>query len=303
MAQLDQYRIFAAVAKNRSFSKAANELYITQPAVSQSVALLERELEVQLFIRTSRGVILTEAGEILYTYVEQALSAFRGAENHINELKTLEHGILKIGASDTLCQHYLLRPLQSFHEKYPRVNLKVTNRTSQDTVELLKQGSVDIGFINMPTEIGENVTVIPLADLHDCFVYSESHFSALNRSVELRELAAFPLLMLERESSTRRYFDSYIKSRNIALVPQIELGSHDLLLSFAEIGLGIAAAVLEYSQKELERGSLKRVALTEEIPTRQVALIYQSRTPLTFSAKEFINMLGDIKLPEKLDRR
>lgn len=290
MAQLEQYRIFAAVAKNKSFSKAASELYITQPAVSQSIGLLERELEAQLFIRTSRGVVLTEAGEILYTYVEQALSAFRGAENHINELKTLEHGILKIGASDTLCQHYLLKHLRSFHEKYPRVNLRVTNRTSQDTVELLKQGVVDIGFINMPTETGENITVVPLGELHDCFVYSESHFS-LNRTFELRELADFPLLMLERESSTRRYFDSYIKSQNVALIPQIELGSHDLLLSFAEIGLGVAAVVREYSQKELDSGNLKQVTLAEEIPPRQVALIYQSRTPLTFSAKEFISML------------
>jgi LysR family cyn operon transcriptional activator len=296
MAQLEQYRIFAAVAKNKSFSKAANELYITQPAVSQSIGLLEKELEAQLFIRTSRGVVLTEAGEILYTYVEQALSAFRGAENHINELKTLEHGILKIGASDTLCQHYLLKHLRLFHEKYPRVNLRVTNRTSQDTVELLKQGSVDIGFINMPTEIGENITVTPLGELHDCFVYSERHFPGLNRTVALRELAEFPLLMLERESSTRRYLDSYIKSLNVSLVPQIELGSHDLLLSFAEIGLGIAAVVEEYAQKELDVGRLKKVALSEEIPPRKVALVYQSRTPLTFSAKEFISMLVDITL-------
>lgn len=291
MAQLEQYRIFASVANNKSFSKAADELYITQPAISQSIKLLENELGTQLFVRTSRGVVLTEAGEILYIYVEQGLSTFKSAENHINELKALEHGKLNIGASDTLCQHFLLPYLKKFHEKYPNVNLKVTNRTSRETVELLKQGKVDIGFINMPTETGENILVISVAKLHDCFVYNEKHFPNIYNKTKLGELQDFPLLMLERESSTRRYIDDYFKSKNIMLSPQIELGSHDLLLSFAEIGLGFAAVVREYSINELQNGNLKEVELTSEIPSRTIALIYQNKMPLTFSAKEFIRMI------------
>jgi DNA-binding transcriptional LysR family regulator len=292
MAPLEQYRIFAAVAKWGSFSKAAGELHITQPAVSQAIKLLERQIDAQLFVRTSRGVTLTEAGKILQSYVEQALSAFESAENHINQLKTLEHGKLYIGASDTLSQHFLLPYLKKFHEKYPHVNLKVTNRTSQDTVDLLNQGKVDIGFIHIPTEVKEHISVLPLLELHDTFVYNEKHFPFIKGEFLLNDLQHFPLLMLEKESSTRQYLDSFFKSKNITLSPEIELGSHDLLLSFAEIGLGIAAVVREYSQKELKNGTLKEIKLKSEIPSRTIALIFRNKIPLTFSAREFISLLG-----------
>lgn len=292
MAQLEQYRIFATAAKCGSFCKAAEELNITQPAVSQSIKLLEEALDVQLFIRTSRGILLTEAGQILSSYVEQAFSAFQSAESHINELKALDYGKLYIGASDTLSQHFLLPYLKEFHQKYPRVNLKVTNRTSQDTVALLKRGQVDIGFINLPTEMDNTILAIPLAELHDCFVYNEKHFPAIRGKLDLEALMNYPLLMLEQESSTRRFIDSYFRSNNIALAPEIELGSHDLLLSFAQIGLGIATVVREYSQKELDNGVLKEVQLTTVIPPRSIALIYQNKKPFSFAAKEFINLLN-----------
>lgn len=291
MSQLEHYRIFATVVKCGTFCRTAKELLITQPAVSRSVKLLEQELGVQLFVRTSRGAVLTEAGEILNSYVEQGLSAFKSAENHLNQLKTLEHGRLYIGASDTLSQHFLLPYLKKFHEKYPRVNLKVANRTSQDTVALLKQGRVDIGFINMPTETGKHISTITLGELHDCFVYSEKHFSNIKDKMDLEDLQDFPLLMLEQESSTRKYIDNYFESNKITLTPEIELGSHDLLLSFAKIGLGIAAVVREYAQANLDDGTLKEVILNSNIPPRSIALIYQDKIPLTFSAQEFINLL------------
>ena len=291
MLPLEHYRIFATVAKCGSFSKAAAELSITQPAVSQSIKLLEKKLGSQLFTRTPRGVVLTEAGEVLNSYVEQGLSAFKSAENHLNQMKTLEHGRLNIGASDTLSQHFLLPYLKKFHEKYPRINLKVTNRTSQDTVALLKQGKVDIGFINMPTETGKHISAIPLVELHDCFVYNEKHFPDIKSKMDLQDLTGFPLLMLERESSTRRHIDRYFESNNITLTPEIELGSHDLLLSFAEIGLGIAAVVKEYSQTNLDKGTLKEIVLNSVIPSRSIALIYQDKIPLSFSAQEFISLL------------
>jgi len=292
LAELEQYKIFAAVAKCGSFCKAAEEYHITQPAVSQSIKLLEKKLGTQLFVRTSRGVVLTQTGQILNSYVEQALSAFKGAESHIKQLQALEQGKLYIGAGDTLSRHFLLPHLKRFHEKYPRVTLKVTNRTSQDTVDLLMQGKVDIGFINMPTETGEHITAVPLTELHDCFVYNEKHFPDLSDIVDLEALQDHPLLMLEQESSTRRYLDDYFRNQNITLSPQIELGSHDLLLSFAEIGLGIAAVVKEYSQKELQSGTLKEIRLKNQIPPRSLALIYHNKKPLTFSAQEFIAFLG-----------
>lgn len=291
MVPLEQYRIFAAVARNKSFCKAAEELFITQPAVSQSIKLLEEELAAQLFVRSSRGVSLTQAGETLFTYVEQALTLFAGAENHLNELKQLESGTLNIGASDTLCHQYLLPQLKSFHNRYPHVSLRVTNRTSHETVELVKQGKADIGYINLPTETGAHITVCPLEELHDCFVCRAEAFPQYTgRTLSLSELEDAPLLMLEGASSTRRYIDACANERSISLKPQIELGSHELLLSFADIGLGIAAVVREYSQEYLSCGRLKEIILSDPMPPRAVALIYHDKLPLPLSAREFIAM-------------
>ena len=159
MAQLEQYKIFASVAQNKSFGKAASELYITQPAVSQSVKQLETELGVQLFVRTARGAELTEAGKTLYGYAEQALSTLRNGEEQLKVLKALGTGTLAIGASDTLCEHFLLPYLCDFHKKYPAIKLRITNRTSAETVRLLSYGHVDIGFINTPCEIPGGLAV------------------------------------------------------------------------------------------------------------------------------------------------
>lgn len=293
MAQLDQYRIFESVARNKGFCRAAEELYITQPAVSRTIRLLEAELNTRLFIRNSRGVELTVSGKELYTYVEQALALIKSAENHIGEVGMLESGTLRIGAGDTICRHYLLTHLRRFHELYPNISLKVTNRTSKETAELVRQGRVDIGFVSMPTELDDSLAVTPVIELHDCFVYSKRHFPRLSdKKHSLTALADYPLLMLETESSTRRCLDAYCRRENVALHPTIELGSHDLLLSFAQIGLGVAAVVREYCGEAFDNGSLSEAELTSPLPPRFIGLIYRSRIPLALAAKEFLRLSG-----------
>lgn len=292
MAQLEQYRIFAAVAQNKSFGKAAAELYITQPAVSQSIKQLEKELGVQLFIRTSRGAELTEAGEMLYGYTEQALATMRTAEEELKELRSLGTGTLPIGASDTLCAHFLLPYLCEFHEKYPRVKLRITNRTSAETMALLTAGYVDIGFVNLPCDAPGGVNVRPLKGLSLCFVCSPKHMPELcGKKVTLDELEEYPIMMLERESAMRRYTDACLKELGIKLSPQTELGSHDLLLSFAESGLGVAVVVKEYSEKNFATGTLKVIDLPFEIPQHEIALITRGNVPLSFAAKQFCELI------------
>lgn len=295
MAQLEQYRIFAAVAQHRSFGKAAAELYITQPAVSQSVKQLEKELGVQLFIRTSRGAELTEAGEMLYGYTAQALATMRNAEEELKELRSLGTGTLPIGASDTLCEHFLLPYLCEFHAKYPKIKLRITNRTSSETMALLTAGYVDIGFVNSPCDAPGGVDVHPLKSLTMCFVCSPIHMPELcDHEVTVEELAEYPLMMLERDSAMRRYTDSYFKENGIKLVPQTELGSHDLLLSFAESGLGVAVVVREYTEKNFAAGTLVPVSLPFTIPSHEISLITRGSVPLSFAAKQFCALIGEL---------
>ncbi|MBQ9162226.1 MAG: LysR family transcriptional regulator [Clostridia bacterium] len=291
--QLEQFKIFEAVARLGSFSAAAEELFVTQPAVSQSIKLLEGRLETKLFVRGQRGATLTEAGQDLYAYVSEAIRLLENGENHINQLKTLHHGLLRIGASDTLCNHYLLPYLKQFQEKYPHVKLRVTNRTSRETVELLRNGKVDIGFVNTPCAPDGAIEVRELLPLHDIFVYNPKLIE-LPMTAGKADLSRVTLMMLEKEAATRTYVESEYKKRGITLSPQIELGSHDLLLSFAMSGIGVAAVVREYSRHVLESGELAEIDSLPTLPPRAMALVTNKKTPLTAAAMEFIKMLGHL---------
>ena len=170
-ADLDLYSIFCTVARCGSLSHAARELYVSQPAISQSMHRLEYTLGCTLFTRTSRGITLTSEGRMLYSYADKAVSLITAAEDKLNRMRTLQSGGLMIGASDTLCQFFLLPYLEKFHTEYPEVQLQVTNRTTPDTVELLKVGKVDIALVNLPVD-DSALCVRDVLQVHDCLLYT-----------------------------------------------------------------------------------------------------------------------------------
>lgn len=192
--KLEQYKIFNEAASTLSFSLAARNLFISQSAVSQTIRLLEKELHTQLFIRQSKGVILTKEGKILHQKIAQALSLITSAENQITHFQELSQGELLIGAGDTLSENYLMPYLVSFHQQYPYVQIKMVNRTSLEIIELLKTGDIDLGFVNMPL-FDEAITIQECLQVHDIFVSQQKD----NHIYTFKELAKEPLVMLEKK--------------------------------------------------------------------------------------------------------
>ena len=287
---LDLYRVFRITAKAGSISKAARELYISQPAVSQAIKQLEERLGAQLFTRNSRGIALTHEGEALFGYVEQACSLIESAEERMNQLKNLSGGEIHIGASDTICKHFLLPILEKYHHRYPDINIRVTNRTSYESLELLRAGQVDVAFLNMPIT-AEGVVVRPCGIVNDCFVFSKHYRNYIGQEFTWEEVAAMPLLMLEPMSNTRKYVDEFCSKQGVVLEPQIELGSFDVLLDFAKIGLGVAGVIREFAQKELKNGELFELKLKMPIPPRHIGLATMRGMNVSFAAQSFIDML------------
>lgn len=279
MLNLDQYQVFLEVARARSFSRAAAALFVTQPAVSQTVKALEERLGCKLFLRSARGVTLTEEGERLYREVSGAILRIEEVEAHFAGLQTLSVGTLRIGASDTICKYVLLPFLKTFHETYPGVSIKVTNRTSSETVRLLREGQVDIGFVNFPTPTDESMTCEPLLSVQDGFVCTPEFAKKLPQKLTYKELAEQPLLMLERLSSTRRFWDKIFEQQGVTLKPQIELGSLDLLLEFASIGLGISAVTLTAARELIEQGTLTVLTVTPPPPERSIGVVTTKHLP------------------------
>ncbi|MEG1509046.1 MAG: LysR family transcriptional regulator [Clostridia bacterium] len=284
------YRIFYLVAKSGSITKAAKELYISQPAVSQSIKQLEEQIGGRLFIRTPQGMELTYEGKMIFEYIQQANILIETAEKKFSELKKLAIGEINIGASDTITKHFLLRYVKTFVKNYPQLNLRITNRTSGETINLLKNGKVDIGFVNLPIS-DEYLEIAECQKLNDIFVCNKEYFSTVNQPLSPQQICSCPLIMLEKLSNSRKVIDEYFKKLGIELAPCMELGSLDLMVDMVKAGLGVASVPREFVERELDSKELYEIPLAFKMPTRALGLVTLKGMPLNFSAKQFVGLI------------
>jgi DNA-binding transcriptional LysR family regulator len=290
VGSLDSYRIFAEVARRKSFSGAARALYISQPAVSLAIMNLENELGSRLFIRSPKGVTLTYEGKLLHEYVESALNLVNMGESKLAELHNLESGELKIGVGDTISKYFLLPYMVKFHQMYPKINLRVINRTTPDLCSLVKSGEIDLAICNLPVE-DPALKIKKCISIHDVFVCGDRFKEACSLPMSLKVIAELPLILLESKSNSRRYVEEYMLSRGVRVKAEIELGSHDLLLEFARFNFGVACVIEEFSRDYLEKGLLWKVELEEPIPKRAIGFCTLKSVPLSPASARFVEIV------------
>lgn len=284
--KLGQYKIFNEAASTLSFSLAAKNLFMTQSAVSQAINSLEKELDTTLFIRQAKSVALTKEGLILHQHINNALELITGAENQIQNFKELKEGELVIGASDTISQYFLTPYLVLFHKQYQSIRIKVLNRTSLEMIELIKSGQIDLCFLNMPIA-DESLEIKECLKIHDIFVSANKD----DKTYSNKEIAKKPLILIEKNTSSRQFVDRHFAKSGISLQPKIELGAHELLVKLAQVNLGISCVVKEFSMEYLNQGSIYEVKLEEALPERSIAYAYLKRRTLSASATKFIELL------------
>ncbi len=297
MVNLELYRVFYTVAKCGSLTKAAEELYISQPAVSQAIKQLESQLGGQLFNRTHKGMELSErGGKQIFKTVEQALKLFEEAENKYAELKDTAMGVIRICASDTVSTHILLPIIKEYHEKYPEVNIVLQNCTSSETIDLLKNKKGDVGFLNLPIDDSDVDLTHTVMNIHDTFVANEEFRELFGKEVPLKNLQDYPLLMLEMTTATRQAIVSFAHGSGIHLHPEIEVASLELMKELAKKGLGIACIPREFAKHELEEEkSLFEIKTNPSLPTRAIGMALPKNETITFAVKEFIKMIDKRK--------
>jgi len=284
------YKVFYYVARTLSFSEASKQLYISQSAVSQSIKVLEKKLGQSLFIRSTKRVQLTPEGEILFKHIEPAMNLIRQGENQLLEANTLNGGQLRIAASDTICRYFLVPYLNKFHKDYPNVHIKVTNSTSIDCAHILETGQVDFVISNFPNSGLSNVNNIRIIkEFHDVFVANSKYFPLKNKTLSLKDLLNYPIMMLDRKSATSEFLHTLFQKHHLDLVPEIELSSNDLLIDLARIGLGIAF-VPDFCIPEGDR-ELFALKLEETPPSRKLVVAYSESLPISYAAKQFMDIL------------
>lgn len=289
---LEYYKVFYYAAKFRNLTLAAEELSISQPAVSQALKQLESALLVKLFVRSARGIRLTPEGEMLYGHVKCGYEQILLGEKKLSAMLRLDYGELKIGASDMTLKFYLLPLLQAFHEKFPSIKVTVTNAPTPATLDLLRQGKIDFGAVSMPFQAGQEFSAIPVREIEDVFVAGRKFIQYKNHMLDLQELEKLPIISLEGNTSTKSYIEEFLGQSGVKLQPEFELATSDMIVQFALRGLGVGSVVRDFAEEYLEDGRLFELRFNKIIPKRHICVVRNEKMPVSRAADEFLRMVN-----------
>lgn len=287
---LSSYWIFYTVANAGNISKAAKELYISQPAISKSIQKLEESLNCKLFLRSSRGVLLTEEGSLLYDHVREAFESLTEGEDKLKRSIELGVGHLQIGVSTTLCKYLLLPYLKEFIHQNPHVNISIKCQSTNETLKLLDENKIDIGLIGKPENL-KGITFLSLETIEDIFVANKEYVDNLKaRGVEKDQiLENSTLMLLDKNNITRQYIDEYFQENHISVADSIDVSNMDLLIDFAKIGVGCACVIKNFVETEIKNHTLIEIPLSIEIPKREVGFAFKEHTMPTKTLSAFID--------------
>ena len=287
---LSSYRIFYTVANTGNISKAAKELYISQPAISKSIQKLEESVGCKLFSRSSRGVVLTDEGKLLYEHVSEAFETLTMGEEKLKRSIELGVGHLKIGVSSTLCKYLLLPYLKEFIRQNPYISISISCQSTNDTLKLLEDNKIDIGLIGKPENL-KNIHFDFLEEIEDIFVAAKDYLRNLKAGGIQKDhiLQSSTLMLLDKNNMTRHYIDDYLQENQIIIKDSIDISDMDLLIDFARIGVGVACVIKNFVREDLENGTLMEIPLGFPIHKREVGFAYKTTTKPSKSLAEFIH--------------
>lgn len=284
---LELYRVFYVVAKNKHMTKASEELHISQPAISQSIKKLEEQLGGILFLRSNKGMQLTEEGKMFYEYVKGALTLINNAENEFTSFKNLSKGEIKIGCSTTLTKLILIDVLKKFHKEYPNININITNDLTSNLIKNLKIGKLDFVIFNESNVKENSLYLEKIKELKQGFIYNPDFYK--DDVTNFEDLNNLPLILQKGESNSRKLLDYIALKNNVKLIPKMEVVSQELITEFTNIGLGVGFAIIDLAKRNYK--NLKELKINKKIPDINIYLATNNSLSLTFASKKFIEYL------------
>lgn len=284
---LELYRVFYVVAKNKHMTKASEELHISQPAISQSIKKLEEQLGGILFLRSNKGMQLTEEGKMFYEYVKGALTLINNAENEFTSFKNLSKGEIKIGCSTTLTKLILIDVLKKFHKEYPNININITNDLTSNLIKKLKIGKLDFVIFNESNVKENSLYLEKIKELKQGFIYNPEFYK--DDVTNFEDLNNLPLILQKGESNSRKLLDYIALKNNVKLIPKMEVVSQELITEFTNIGLGVGFAIIDLAKRNYK--NLKELKINKKIPDINIYLATNNSLSLTFASKKFIEYL------------
>lgn len=284
----DYYRVFYYVAKYGNVSQAAKRLLNNQPNMTRTIKKLEAELGCPLFLRSKKGMKLTPEGERLYEHIRIAMEHIHAGESELTENRNMQNGTVYIAASEVALRCLLLPILKEYRILYPGIHIRISNHSTPQAIDALKDGSADFAVVTTPTVHAASLVetiVKPITEVAVC----SSYFKELaNRPVSLSELTDFPLISLGKDTKSFEFYSFLFTTHGLPYKPDIEAFTADQILPMVEADLGIGFVPEEFLR---DGAGICRINLKEPIPKRSVVIIKRKEQPLSMAAKALERMI------------
>lgn len=289
-------KIFYYVGKHKNITKAAAELYSSQPAVSRAIQKLEQELGCRLLVRNKSGVEFTKEGKILYEYASIAYTQLLKAEDEVIGSVSTEGGTIYIGSTITALYGYLFDILNDFREKHPKVKFKITTSSSDKAIEKLKNGIVDLSFVTTPFKLSKQFSIVKISKFNDILIAGNRFSKLKGQTLSLEDLSKYPLICLEEGMQLREFIDNIFAENNLEFTPEIEPDSAHLIVQMVRHDFGLGFVPQSMAEEAIGRGEIFKVNLKDELPARHICLITDPHHPLTSASRELVRMINsDLK--------
>ena len=287
---LDLLKIFKTVAHYNSVSKAANELCVTQPSVTKSIKKLESILNITLFVREKKGMVLTDAGEALYKYISDSINILNGVELVAKGLSENDVGKIRIGAGESVTKSLLLKTIIEYKKLHPGVTIEVVNSGNEQMYNDLRYGKLDIVFINSTVPVNANkYEVFKLTDIEDCFFTTQEMAEKLKNVTNIKSILSQSMVVQNENHDTRTFLSKICLKNNIHLKANIVVDRHSLIIEFVKAGLGIGFATKEYIQNYLDSHELVILDTNIDIEKRYINCVYRSKKSVKLN--RFVDLL------------
>ena len=292
----EYYKIFYYVGKHKNITRAAVELYSSQPAVTRAIQNLENELGCRLFVRTKSGVDFTHEGQTLFDYVQIAHSQLLKGENELSHSISAENGTIYIGTTVTALHGFLFNILDDFHLKHPNVKFKINTGSNNGTIEKLKTGIFDIAFVSTPCNTAKPLKAVNVREFNDILIAGNNFEELKDKTLTLSDLDNYPIVCLRHSMQLRQFLDDVFAENGLTLSPDIEADSADLLVPMISHNFGLGFVPQDMADEAIRHGDVFRVNLEHELPKRYICMVTDPHHPQTNASREFAKLItGNIK--------
>ena len=288
----EMYKVFCSVAKNKNITKAANELLISQPAITQTIKKLEEQIGYKLFYRNSKGVTLTIHGEILYKDIEDAVDKLNTCQSSLESNLEKNNSVIRIGGGSTLLKYNALDAFKEYKKKYPNIKIIIERGITNNLLKDLSNNNIDIVLCNNSNYKDENLKFYNIESVRDVFVANSEMFSnLLNKSLSYKDILDLPLVLQSKVSTSRRYLDNLFKKQGYFLESDYNLESYDLVLSFVKAGLGIGVINVNHIKEDLDNNTLFVINTKFNLDKRNISVAINKKNLDNKYILDFVNIL------------